>query len=145
MREMKHPTLDVVCRDDGAVFIPEVKRVNYAVQAHWTYGRKNFQGYPCIYMNGRRYLVHRLIAEAFLENTEGLPTVDHIDRNRSNNSLSNLRWASWSTQNYNRKHRTSKYDIPYKRRTREYQRAYYAFTREHQLSRRKEREMGVTA
>lgn len=43
--------------------------------------------------------IHRLLAEAFIPNPEGKPTVDHKDGNRTNNSLSNLRWATYSEQN----------------------------------------------
>lgn len=37
---------------------------------------------------------HRLLAQTFLENPDNKPICDHIDRNKSNNSLSNLRWVS---------------------------------------------------
>lgn len=42
---------------------------------------------------------HRLVAEAFIPNPDGKPTVDHIDGDRQNNDVSNLRWATYSEQN----------------------------------------------
>lgn len=41
---------------------------------------------------------HRLVGEAFIPNPDNLPTIDHINRHRFNNRVSNLRWASSKTQ-----------------------------------------------
>jgi hypothetical protein len=38
--------------------------------------------------------IHRLLAQHYIPNPNNLPFVDHMDRNKRNNDLSNLRWAS---------------------------------------------------
>jgi len=55
--------------------------------------------------NGKRYQahVHRLVAMAFIpnEDPERLTTVDHINRNKKENNVSNLRWADHKMQSLN--------------------------------------------
>lgn len=52
---------------------------------------------------GKSYHVHRLIAELFIPNPNNYDTVDHIDRNILNNSISNLRWVNKSSNGINGK------------------------------------------
>ena len=48
------------------------------------------------------YYYHRILARHFIPNPDNLPQVDHIDRNKTNNSIENLRWVSSSDNNRNR-------------------------------------------
>ncbi len=52
------------------------------------------RGYKHLNVDGKTNKIHRLVAVAFLENPENKKCVDHIDNNRSNNLLINLRWTT---------------------------------------------------
>jgi hypothetical protein len=67
----------------------------------------NRNGYLRVHLsqNGKSKscFVHRIIALTFIPNFENLPYIDHIDRNQTNNNVSNLRWATKSQNQLNRK------------------------------------------
>lgn len=49
-------------------------------------------GFVSIRIKGKIYLLHRLLAIQFLANPNNLSIVEHIDGDKTNNSLENLRW-----------------------------------------------------
>lgn len=55
----------------------------------------------CLSKNGKqsKKLVHRLVANAFIDNPNLLPEINHIDENKRNNRAENLEWC---TVKYNR-------------------------------------------
>ena len=58
----------------------------------------------CLCKNGKQIhkLVAVLVAKAFIPNPEHLPTVDHINHDKNDNRVSNLRHATQSQQNANK-------------------------------------------
>lgn len=63
-------------------------------------------GYACVTLRkeGRDFgrTVHRLVASAFLENPDNLPSINHIDEDKLNNHYSNLEWCTVQhNNNYN--------------------------------------------
>lgn len=65
---------------------------------------RNQQGYYQVRLggrNGKTVVLHRILAECFVENPNGYNVVNHIDGNKGNCSISNLEWC---TSSFNNKH-----------------------------------------
>lgn len=68
---------------------PAVSKRGYMVVAL----SKNNKSYTCP--------IHRLVAQAFIPNPKNYPCIDHIDTNRLNNSIDNLRWCTYKGNSSN--------------------------------------------
>lgn len=70
---------------------------------------KNNRGYEFIRMNYKGKIkqayIHRLVAEAFIDNPNNYKAVNHIDKNKENNCVDNLEWCTYS---YNSRYSNSK-------------------------------------
>ena len=69
------------------------------IQERFLKPRGNSNGYLRVYLReggdtGKNFSVHRLVCEAFHENPENKPCVNHIDENKVNNVASNLEWCT---------------------------------------------------
>lgn len=51
-------------------------------------------GYKQVYLKGKTYTVHRLVALAFIPNPENLPEVNHKNEDKRDNNVDNLEWCS---------------------------------------------------
>ena len=58
----------------------------FTVKGYW---------YVCLNNKGlKQYRVHKLVAEAFIPNSNKLPYVNHIDGDKLNNLVTNLEWCT---------------------------------------------------
>ena len=78
--------------DDGNVF-----NTNTNKMLSGSIGENGYKYYRLSKNNVKKmFYAHRLVAEAFLENPNNLPVVNHKDGNKLNNNLNNLEWVSYS-------------------------------------------------
>jgi len=58
----------------------------------------SYKGYNYVHLTknneGHQYFIHRLIAIQFIPNPNKLDQVDHIDMDKKNNKIENLRWVN---------------------------------------------------
>ena len=86
-----------------------IRHVNSKLVANeWTSKTK---GYVNVDLNGKPCRKHRLIALQFIPNPDNLSEVDHINHNRADYHIDNLRWVSSSNNQRNKSiHRGVRYN-----------------------------------
>lgn len=96
--------------EDGRVFSHKTQK--------YLRPQNNGNGYLKVYLykEGKMFqqYIHKLVAITFIPNPHNYKYIDHIDRNKANNNLSNLHWCS-ASENINNTAGKARYSV---RRTR---------------------------
>lgn len=92
-------TPEIRCYRDGSV-----ERLFRGLKWKIMENKDNHNGYNTININNKMTLRHRIIAHCFLGLNIDTPIelIDHIDRNRLNNAVNNLRIVNKQQNGYNR-------------------------------------------
>lgn len=79
----------IVIRSDG---------VKQTIKSKLLKGTHDKDGYLTVGLSKdyktKQYKVHRLVAETFIPNPDNKPEVDHINTDRTDNTVANLRWCT---------------------------------------------------
>lgn len=88
---------------EGLYVVSKMGYVRKVGEKRRRYGSIGDRGYTQLALTGKdgkrtMYLVSRLVARAFIPNPDGRTQVDHINTDRTNNRVDNLRWV-WPREN----------------------------------------------
>lgn len=88
---------------EGIYKISNIGRVKNKLTEEIKKQSDNGNGYKNVNLwkqnKGKTFYIHRLVAEAFIENTLNKTEVHHIDSDRSNNTVENLAWVTTKENN----------------------------------------------
>tara|TARA_R100000541_G_C1854302_1_gene78163 strand:+ start:67 stop:528 length:462 start_codon:yes stop_codon:yes gene_type:complete len=107
MEIINHP--NYLIYEDGLVYSKKTDR--------FLKGKLSGNGYHQVLIDNKLCYIHRLLALQFIPNPENKPCIDHINNDRINNDLLNLRWVNPLENNQNRtinKNNTSGFQGVYK-------------------------------
>lgn len=70
----------------------------------------------CLCNKDRRknFKIHKLVAIHYVPNPDNLNQVDHIDRDKTNNNVENLRWVTYRENNHNKINNNEHINIEFK-------------------------------
>ncbi len=87
-----HPNLKIEVSNKGRVRWIRKNGFLYVTEGHLS----NKDGKILVHYNKKSMFVHRLVAETFIPNSFNHRCIEHIDGNKANNNVENLRWRSLS-------------------------------------------------
>ena len=77
----------------------KIKRIDDGYEPKYSLHNK---GYYTVCLNKKNYLLHRIIAEHYIDHNDKYSVIDHVDQHRDNYKISNLRWTTTKENNKNR-------------------------------------------
>lgn len=99
IKESQEELKQIFIYKDGQLFWRE--KTNNRINTVNPAGNKTPLGYVRVRINNEMYMLHRVVYKYFHGEVTGF--IDHIDGNRSNNKIENLRLCSWGQNQQNAK------------------------------------------
>lgn len=86
---------------EGEIYVSNLGRVLNKERNYILTQTRSWDGYLMVNINRKPQRVHRLVANAFIPNPNKLPCVDHINTDKEDNRVENLRWVNHKDNNNN--------------------------------------------